>query len=524
MTDPTHPTHPTTSDRSGGGIQLEKLLEILRGSRLQIALAASGSALLCLILGLAIYLRSPAHRSTSITFRLDFAGAARGQYPNGLKFSPSDIIDTPVLLQTYNANALRQYVSFSDFSKAFVVAESNRALQALAADYQSRLSDPKLTPLDRERVEREYQAKREGISKSEFVLILSAAETLRRIPPEVAEKIVRDVLQTWARQAVIKKKILNYRMSVLSKNVLEGSIAGQREYIVALILLRDHSLAILRNIDQMRETPGIELVRVGPQQVSLEEVRVQLEDLVRFDIEPLIVVARDTGFVTSRDAITTVLEAQLAHHQRRLAALKRREEALRSALAIYDQSRFPTGGADSLRERQDGQKTTQGETIMPQISETFLDRVVDLATQSADREYRQRMVDDIRRAAIDIIPGEQAVEYSAGFLSDFRAGRAAPPQVPAQAVATRLAAVKAGVGKTLKQLVEIYAAATELVNPEAELFSVTGPVTTKTQYGVSTQRLVLWSLLTVLLTTIMAVAIALVRNRISEEQARANMP
>ena len=58
-------------------------------------------------------------------FRLDFKGATEGRYPNGLKFSGSDITSMPVMLDVFNQNHIDRFTSFPKFSRAVYVLEAN---------------------------------------------------------------------------------------------------------------------------------------------------------------------------------------------------------------------------------------------------------------------------------------------------------------------------------------------------------------------------------------------------------------
>ena len=49
---------------------------------------------------------SPTERTTMQPFRLEFRGAAEGTLPNGVRFSPSEIISTPILLRVYQQDNL----------------------------------------------------------------------------------------------------------------------------------------------------------------------------------------------------------------------------------------------------------------------------------------------------------------------------------------------------------------------------------------------------------------------------------
>src|SRR5688572_19801343 len=172
------------------------------------------------IIATAAYLLVPAQHVTTQSFRLDFKGADRGEYPNGTKFSTTEIVSPPILLNVFNQNNLGRYVSFADFSRSLVVLESNRALENLMRDYQSRLSDPKLVSIDRERIQREYEGKLASISKGQYALHYMRKTRGRDMPEILARKVLSDVLKEWSNFAANEQHVLKYRIAVLSPDVI----------------------------------------------------------------------------------------------------------------------------------------------------------------------------------------------------------------------------------------------------------------------------------------------------------------
>src|SRR5258708_38410621 len=88
-------------------------------------LPAAAFAVLYIIVGVAIYVFSPTQRITSQQFRLDFEGASDARYPNGIKFSSSDITSTPILLKVFSDNHLDRFTTFPEFTRSMFVLKAN---------------------------------------------------------------------------------------------------------------------------------------------------------------------------------------------------------------------------------------------------------------------------------------------------------------------------------------------------------------------------------------------------------------
>jgi len=115
-----------------------------------------------------VYMSAPKERLATTEFRQLFDGANKGQYPNGTKFSATEIVGTPALTEVFAANSLGQFGRFEDFKDALFIQQSNPELDLLSYEYQAKLADTKLTPVDLARIEEEFRKKRESLSAPQF--------------------------------------------------------------------------------------------------------------------------------------------------------------------------------------------------------------------------------------------------------------------------------------------------------------------------------------------------------------------
>jgi hypothetical protein len=99
-------------------------------------------------------------------------------------------------------------------------------------------------------------------------------------------------------------------------NILQRIPAGTEDDAIALIILRSKINDLLMNMSQLVRIPGIDLVRAPSTHASLQEVLLEVQDITRHRIEPLIARARSSGLTTNRDEVLQVLESQLAYDQR----------------------------------------------------------------------------------------------------------------------------------------------------------------------------------------------------------------
>jgi hypothetical protein len=504
-------------------VSISHLARILRAYAPAIVMAMAAIALLYVVVAVAIYVFSPTQRVTTQRFRLDFEGATEARYPNGIKFSSGDITSTPILLKVFQDNHIDRFTTFPHFSRAVFVLEANPDYERLAADYQSRLADPKLSPIDRERIQREWQAKSASLAKNDYSLNWLRTSDTEGVPESVVKKALLDTLSGWARYAAIDQHVLRYRVSVLSPQVIDSADAGG-EPVIAIQVLRSKIYKVLQNLDDLGQIPGAELVRSAGG-LSLQEIRLRLEEIVRFRLEPLTGRVANSAMVADRAATLRFLESQLAYDQREMKSMQDMADSIRQSFAVYsfDQrgltSPATTATTTSPREETRTQQPPRGDNVVPQLSEGFLDRLLALTSQSNDVEYRQKLVDDYRHAAQAVIPAQQAVSYDQEVLNLVKTSGGAPAGAQAADVRNEIVATKGEVKQLIGVINEIYGSLSGNLSPSKELYTLTAPPVARTEHSRSLRALLLYGIALLAFSLPVIIVLCLIHARIREEEA-----
>jgi hypothetical protein len=468
-----------------------------------------------------LYLLSPAQRTTVQSFRLEFRGATEGELPNGVRFSPTEIISTPVLRKVYETDEMARFTTFGEFSRSLFVLESNREYEKLVTEYVGRLSDSRLTPLDRDRIQKEFEAKRESINKNDYSLSYARTSTSSKIPESLVRRALVDILNTWAAFAINEQHALDYRVAVLSPQILDQGEIGSSDPIVAIEILRSKIYRVIDNISQLNALPAAELMRTSDR-MSLAEIRMRLEDIVRFRLEPLVGVARASGLMSNPPLTIHFLENQLAYDQRRLKAARASAATTREALLMYTNEQ--PGGSDAAGLAgalpSGGSRGAEGETVMPQINDSFLDRLMALSKQATDTQYRQKIIQQYKDEVAATIPLEQAVSYQQQVLDEMKSGAvSSAPRSSEQAVRAEIDGATTEVRQMIMKVNEIYGLLSRNLNPSTQLFSVVGPPTTRIERARTLSRLALYGVLVLLVSLPLIVIFCLLHNRVREEEA-----
>jgi hypothetical protein len=520
---PTLERSPQNLDRDSGvepefQISISHFTHVMRRYRPVILLSLAGIMLAYLIIAVAMYVFSPSERITSQPFRLDFEGAGKGEYPNKYKFNIADIINGPILFRVWQDNHLADYMPFGEFSRSVFVLESNREFERLAAEYQTRLADPKLTPVDRDRLQKEFELKAQSIEKNEYSVHFSQHRAGRSIPEMLVQKVLLDTLDDWADFAVNQQHVIAYQISVLSPEILTPSALEQSDAVAAIEVLRAKTNRVINNVARIQKLPGATLARTPTDRLSLEEIRIRLDEILRFRMEPLLsVVLHSPNLINDRTTTIRFLESQLAYDQRQLEASERIANSVRESILVYEQPASTETVTSRPAKTPEQPKGT--ESITPQLSDTFLDRLVTLTGRAADAKYRQDVVEEYRKAVVDTIPLRQAVAYDTRVLDEVRKPTGGSSSLNPAAVQAQIAQTRTEVGQLINKVNELFQIVSRNMTPSTQLFTLTGPPITRRLHSVSPQRLALYGFLIMLLAIPAVIVLAMLHNRVREEEA-----
>jgi hypothetical protein len=334
-----------------------------------------------------VYVARPSQQQSTVVFRLLFKGVDKNQYPNGMQFTPSDIVATPVIAEVYRINGLEKFGSFEDFKTAFAVINRNPGIERLRRQYAAMLEDRRLSPVDRQKLEVEYDNKMKAVQNGEFTLVLQQDGALAGWPPTLAGKVLEDILTVWAEQSR-SRGVFKFDLSIYSENLLTEISNSTSDYTLLLDRLRLAINRILSNLTALGETPGARLVRVGEKQVSLGEMESNLRDNLNFDLREANSIV--FSFALFREPFLTeaYLKEQLFRLEVERKELQSRNEGMKSTVTDYAANR--SGGSQASNASIGGNSG-----LMPQLNDGFLDRIIDLSGQNTDIVFRQGISNQI---------------------------------------------------------------------------------------------------------------------------------
>jgi hypothetical protein len=478
------------AEPEGLDLDVWKLAQSLWKGRRTILLALVGTLLLYgVVLTLCLCLR-PGLYIASIDYLLTFDGAAAMKYPSGAAFAPEDVVAPPVLEAVFQANQIGRYVSFATFSNAFSITSSPRDADFLASEYNSRFADRDMNQVARQALISAFDKRyAEMLAEPRYSLTYRTAFRFRRIPPLLIEKAMLEILSTWAQQAEERKGAIKYDIAVFSRNLAKNANLGSEEYLVSADILRSLISRLLVNLEQFNRLPGVALVRAGESNGSAAELRSKLQDLLRFQVQPLVWdLIQHRGLVRNPARLRSYAESRLSQAKLERMAAEKRLAALRDSLRDYmngpaaRSAGVPPGGPEA--------GGTPDELARDTLGASFFDRLLDLYDRGTDRLYRQRVTDRVLAESIALA----ALEKEMAYYGDL--ARLVPNTAPAsddrgaltadQDVEGRLEAAERTVEKYIDEMDAIYSDLASMnVHAPTLLYRIVRPLNLEAEPAVS---------------------------------------
>jgi hypothetical protein len=319
--------------------------------------------------------------------------------------------------------------------------------------------------------------------------------------------------------------VLNYRVAVLSPSVITQGVTSTQEPSIAVQVLRAQVQEVLRNISDLSQIPGSELVRTQDGQ-TMSEVKFRLEELIRYRVEPLATTIHESGIGDRQEAINFVSE-QIAYDQRKLGAVDEYIASARDSLTIFSgytgappdatPAALVNGTSPAVPAR-----PLSTETVMPQISEGFIDRLFALTKTIADAEYRQKAIEDMRKAVNQRIPLQQDLSYHQHVLEQLRRPARGNGHTR-ESIDAEITRLYADTRKLVEAVNQLYNKASTNLSPSTHLYTLTSPSLSRTERTVSLMRLLMTGVIVFLTALVLSVAFALLHARIRHEEWEQSM-
>lgn len=353
--------------------------QLIRGTykyRFPLQLVSIVTVSLYLLFCLIAVLKYPPLKISSVPFHLNFKGAEEGLYPNGLTFSSEEIIADLVLAEVHKRNSLEKHgLSLNALLSSVFIVKDNPQLALLDAEFQGDLKTLRLDATERQQLRELYFSKRAQLKSSAFSLSLSLPLGISSLPDKLVEKVLVDILNSWADFADQQKGVMQYSEALSADNFLPKDLLLSEEYLIQADILRSKLLKAMENLELISRIPGSQLIRVGKKKVSLIELKEGLHDLLTVKIEPLVHWLSETNIVRSPTNVKAYMMARLQNSIGKKEQIAVNKAVILDSIQRYAREITQTRGLEKYSTKNG---TGEGSTdiLMPQIGATFLDRIL----------------------------------------------------------------------------------------------------------------------------------------------------
>lgn len=338
---------------------------------------------ICLWLGILIIYFVGMYDSSryySVVLGLNYPQAAQGKYPNGSDFSTSDIVSSTVLEKVWSENRLGEKgIKLADFQRSFTAIPSTGELNFIETKYRTMLAVKNLSRVDIEKMEADYKAEIAQASSKNIKLVLDSRAS--DYTTAQASKILNDVAAAWSQVSIEKLGVL--RTPVADSLILNDEIKKEPPIVMVNYLndVVDRAQGIIRG---MRADPNSNAYRDEKTGANLAGLQTRLSEVSHYQIDRLDVLLAMQFKVTDVEVLQIKIRTEELQEERKVLLMK--AESIKRAVADYSGAKNQSGSGD-----QGGRSSAGNEGPGLQFNGEAINKLFNLATESKDAEYRQKM-------------------------------------------------------------------------------------------------------------------------------------
>ncbi len=484
------------------------------------------SSLFLFVLFFAINQLYTTNKVATVQFQLQFRGAEKGEYPNGLKFDSGDLLTMPVLSAVYEKNNLAEYMDFSEFRNSlYVLRFETIEMLSKMEEFQERLTDRRLAqnPMERERVRREYEDFKKSITPTDYSLNFVLK---KQIPAQLVYKTLSDVLSEWAFDVNYRLNVLKYRRPIYSENIIDDELIEKEDYIIAIDILQQKCEQIIENAKTIMGIPGGDIVRSGENDMSIPEIIDQVNNLIDYKLEPLSGLMREVGMSKDKNLTKIFLQSKLNTLQLEADTIDRKTKIFSENIEkLTEQRTARTDDAGVVTEAFQ-QGVQPGMPAM--FSAPFIERMVNMATNEQEIQYRQSLMSKQIDHQLNFSNIDRNINYYLRIIQDFTSDKHKEIMLTESSIdnmenylVASFNAVIEEMKNAIKNLNALYnTLSEENLNPRKGLYGITFPPAIKVERMFSRKNVLLIGFVFIGLVMVSTVIGCLINNSVREKRRK----
>jgi hypothetical protein len=347
----------------------------------------------------ALWLVLPKQSRATMDVSFVFPDASSAFYPNKLPFHPEDLLENVLLRRNFQINQVNRWMIYDDFKSSFSLRQAGQELLALGREFQGKLDDRKLTPVERQKLEEEFRSKLVKIPNTTYQIIWNQkGRSAQLIPTAEIEKILADIPRLWAQEFVEKKKVLLNSTQIPGKMVASSNLD---ESSFLLTELTDRIRALVVGLNEIKKLPGIYLASLpngrNIADVDLKCLALLEGKLPKIRTQLLQSKATEANLKSLESAFTVQLQAR----RDRAQISNQNVQSARATFQDYLAGR--AGGG--LQKTKKPETTSAGDKVPLgnanfQIGDAFFAKISELLQNKDGNRYLYQLLENIRDARL----------------------------------------------------------------------------------------------------------------------------
>ena len=372
------------------GISIADMIDFLRARFVQLCAIAVITGMIALGAGYFIRLAAGTTKLATYEFTFSFDGAADNKYPNGIPFSPQDILAAPVLDTVYAAMHLQGHMDQTDFRSAFTIARGGTELRLLQSDFEQKLANTKLTAAERTPLEAQYRSALAGLKSSTY--ILSGDFTNTSLSELEIDRILSAIPSTWAGFAQKTRGVAVYDISVPTMTDAD-KLTKDTDYLIAAETLRSTSLRTTMCLETLLKEPGSKITRDTTGK-GLDDLLAEVEASYRVDVLPTYTNFLRLAYAQDPSRVNEVFSNRMATSQRAVELAEAEAKITTNAFQNYIMLSSGGNTASGTSLGNSMQPNSGGNMPMINLNADFFDRIIGQGIAAKDTVYRQKLNDE----------------------------------------------------------------------------------------------------------------------------------
>jgi len=338
-------------------------------------------------LGTAIYLLGglswDKSSSAQMQVHFNFKGAETGVYPNKTKFSPLELLSSPVLRQVYQRH-LDATVPFEDFSAALSMSPNFAGasrLDTLIANLAKQ--DKGLSVAEFNDAITAYSETLINSSRLNTTVLLDLGVVNGNMAKAVL--VLTDIADTWATQAITVRGALNLIQPTLSSQIITAS---EQDLLIKVNILSDTHKVLTEITNKYIDNPELNDISDPTSGFKLSD----LEHLLATEGKYKIAILKEIVIKSGVGADNEIWNK--GFREARLAELERQRDSLERMVTVYNDALVQFSQQEDMQSQAGPNQTqTNPQIYSPQYSNDLVKTLLELGSKMADPEYRKELLE-----------------------------------------------------------------------------------------------------------------------------------